>query len=208
MNWIKFILFSAVFIGCTSNRGMTKKIFHPLIDGKINQEEWSNSKVINFQDKYELLFKQDEQYYYLAIKNKTETPFYIDLFFLIDESLFNIHSSSQLGERKLVGTEWDDSIPITNWGYINGWSSNSVLFDRRKFKRLKEEGFEGNLHLETVVPYDGFEFQFAKSIWDLDSSKMRIEMRDMFGLKGFEETIYPKESDRHAFADWHVVDFD
>jgi len=113
-----------------------------------------------------------------------------------------------LGERKLTNPGWDDSTPVTNWGYINDWTSNTVLFDRAKRKRLKAEGFKGNISLESVVPYDGFEFQFAKNTWDLDASKMRIEMRNMVGAEDFEETIFPPASQRDNSDKWYELKFD
>jgi len=211
MNFLKSLIAIAfvTVLGCKTQDITTPKyVHHPLINGQINSLEWSESEIIDIQSKYDLYLKQDEQYYYVAVKNKTALPFYIDMFLLIDESLFNIHSSAQLGERKLTESDWSDSTPITNWGYINDWTSNTVLFDRAKRKRLKAEGFEGNLSLESVLPYDGFEFQFAKNTWNLDASKMRIEMRNMVGAEGFEEAIFPAASQRDNYDKWHELKFD
>jgi len=210
MNFLRFFI-TFVFVttlGCKAQHMPTPKyVHHPLINGQIDSLEWSESDVVDVQNKYDLYVKQDEQYYYIAVKNKTALPFYVDIFLLIDESLFNIHSSAQLGERKLTEPDWDDSTPVTNWGYINDWTSNTVLFDRIKYKKLKEEGFEGNISLESVIPYDGFEFQFAKNTWNLDTSKMRIEMRNMVGIEDFEETIFPATSQRNSYDKWYELKF-
>ncbi len=206
LNLLTLLLF--LFNSCTGQKTASNNQMTPMINGVIETNEWNNASNIPIQDKFEILLKQDEHYYYMAVKNKTALPFYVDLFLLINDSLFNIHSSSQIGERKLSGIDWNDEIPISNWGYVNDWIANTVLFDRRKFKKLREEKYEGNISLQTVIPYDGFEFQFSKKTWALNKSKFRIEMRNMVGIEDYEETIFPENSDRKNHDNWHDLKFD
>ena len=196
-----------VLFGCDfKNRGPVGTMM-PLINGDIDDEEWSRARRTNIQSKFELYCKQDDHYFFVGIRNRTESPFYVDLFVSMKDSLYNIHASSQLGERILKGENWDDSTPITNWGYTNHWSANTVLFDRIKFKKLREEGFEGNVSLDAVIPYDRFEFQFAKKYWPFEGARVRIEMRNMVGLKDYEETIFPRDSERKDDSGWFVLKF-
>ncbi len=194
-------------LACQRSPETQKTVYHTLINGQITEDEWANANTISIEDKYTLHLQQDSHYYYLAIENLTEEPFYTDMFVAFQDSVYNIHSSSQLGERFLRGTEWTDTEPTTHWGYINNWTSNTVLFDRAKLQQLRQEAYEGNLFMATVLPYDGFEFQFEKKKWPLENSKLRIEMRNMVGIEDFEETIYPANSERTEKEKWHTLQF-
>jgi len=179
----------------------------PLINGVIEVKEWSNALKKDISRDFEIYLYEDNSNYYLAIRNKTEIPFYVDMFLLISDSLYNIHSSSQLGERKLDDPNWNDQTPMTNWGYTNDWTSNFVNFDKFKLKELRDKEFKGNVYLESVMPYDGFEFQFSKKTWKLNKSKIRIELRNMVGIEDYVETIFPENSERKNQENWHILKF-
>ena len=184
---MKKLLIAIILLNSCSSQKVLNTNYNPvMIDGNINKSEWADSKTIDIQSNYTLYLKQDSKYYYLAIKSKTKTPFYVDMFVFINQNLYNIHSSSQKGERILTGKEWTDRAPTTNWGYINNWTSNTVKFDRTKMRKLKKEGFKGNISLESIHAYDGFEHQFLKEKWKLNKAKIRIEMRNMVGVKILE----------------------
>jgi len=198
-----FIIFIITISGCSTNKLLKKNKFEPImIDGKIEKQEWSDSKSVTFSDNYKMFIKEDDRFYYIAIESIQKIPFYVDMFVATNSNLYNIHASSQLGQRKLTGNKWDDRNPKTNWGYKSGWVANTVLFDRSKRKKLKEEGFKGNIGLEIVIPYDGFEFQFSKDKWNLNKSSFRIELRNMVGIVDFKEIVFPANSTRHDSSNW------
>ena len=164
--------------------------------------EWSDGKLTPINNAYNLYYKEDERYYYMAVQRTDNRPFYIDMFISHQANLYNIHASTQLGERWLNEKDWSDEKPEYHWGNNKDWIANMVLFDRKKIRQLRKEGFEGNINLEAVFSYNGFEFQFSKSRWDFPQSKFRIEMRDMFGMEDFEEIIFPENSTRYNDSNW------
>jgi hypothetical protein len=208
MKHLKFASLSILLVLIACNPGIENRLplQQPLLNGRIEANEWTDSQVLKLDHGFEIFIKRDKHYTYLAVKSTSGLPFYVDLFLSFNDSLYNIHASTQLGERKLETANWDDNNPVTHWGYINDWFANTVLFDKIKLKRLREENFEGNLALETIIPYTGFEFQFANRSWDFCNAKIRLEIRDMVGLDGFEEVVFPKESTRMDHGQWHVME--
>jgi hypothetical protein len=72
-------------------------------------------------------------------------------------------------------------------------------------EKFKSEAFKGNLYAHTFIPYDGFEFQFDKTHWKLNASKLRIEMRNMIGPEGFKDVIFPGNSERMNSKNWFSI---
>lgn len=198
----QLLLVFFILPGCNSNDS------HPLLNGTITDEEWSNSKLVNIDEDYVMYLKEDWQYYYLAIESKINHPFYLDIFINnAKDTVINIHASSQLGERKLTGTAWDDRTPATKWGFINDWNANSVKFDNEKIVKLKTDKFEGNIFAETVMFNDGFEFQFSKNTWNLENVLFRVEIRNMVNLDSFKEIVFPENTTRFEYDNWHKLVF-
>ncbi len=198
MRNILFILcFSITIISCEQNT------IRPILpDGKIKDEEWSDAKVIAIDSENILYVKHDSFYYYLAVKSDLPKPLYVDLFIKIQNSIYNIHASAQLGDRVLTDTLWTDTSPITLWGQNQKWVANTVKFDRSKMRDLKENGFKDNIYKATHLPYDGIEFQFDKGKWNLKKAKFRIEIRSMIGPEGFKDKVFPSGSKRKSSEKW------
>ncbi|WP_222983870.1 hypothetical protein [Flagellimonas meishanensis] len=176
-----------------------------LIDGQINRAEWADAQSLDIDDNNVLFLKEDDYYFYMAVKSGLVKPLYIDMFVNIGDSIVNIHASSQLGDRILKDTLWTDSSPETLWGQNKFWTSSIVKFDRKKMEKLRSENFEGNIYSHTTIPYDGFEFQFEKSYWKLKPSKLRIEIRNMIGPEGFKDVVFPKNSERMNSENWFNI---
>jgi hypothetical protein len=102
---------------------ITNTVRPVLIDGQINTSEWADAQSYDIDDANLLFIKEDEYYYYIAVKSKLAKPLYIDMYINIGDSLFNIHSFSQLGDRALVDSLWTDSSPEIDWGLNKFWSS-------------------------------------------------------------------------------------
>jgi len=178
-----------------------------MLDGQIDDEEWADAKEVQIDDQSHLLLKEDAHYYYLGIRSDLDKPLYVDLFLQLPAQLFNVHASSQLGQRMLEGTDWSDAEPATKWGETLGWYANEVRFDRDKIRALNEAGFDGNLYVETYFPYDGFEFQFDKADWPLAEATFRLEIRNMMGPDGFDDVVFPQNSKRTHGQDWYALTF-
>lgn len=198
-----FLLLSLLLFSCQNDQSVRAV----LLDGQIGSEEWADAKTVSIDDQSSLFLKEDAHYYYLAIRSNLEKPLYADLFFQLPDQLFNIHASSQLGQRTLEGSDWTDTEPVTNWGETNGWYANEVRFDRAKMRKLKEEGFEDNEYAVGYFPYDGLEFQFEKRNWPLTQALLRLEIRNMVGAEGFEHVVFPPDTERKTTTNWHKLSF-
>ncbi len=176
-----------------------------LTDGKISAEEWQDAQKIVLDDRNDMYLKSDQFYYYIALKSSMEKPIYYDMFFEISGELVNVHASSQLGDRVLPDTSWTDQEPKTRWGFNQGWVANTVKFDREKLRQLRAEGVEGDLFQQTLLPYDGMEFQFSKEAWQLENALVRVEVRGMTSREDFKEGIFPADSKRKDTANWHQL---
>lgn len=194
------LLLLFVLLGCQE-----PQVRPVLTDGKITADEWQDAQKIALDDLNTMYLKSDQFYYYIALKSGMEKPIYYDLFFEISGKLVNVHASSQLGDRVLPDTSWTDREPKTRWGFNQGWVANTIKFDREKFRQLRAEGVEGDLFQQTLVPYDGMEFQFSKEAWQLESALMRVEVRGMTAREDFKEGIFPASSKRKDTTHWHQL---
>lgn len=192
------LLLIFILLGCQE-----RQVRPVLIDGQISADEWQDAQKIALDDRNEMYLKSDQFYYYIALKSSMEKPIYYDLFFEISGKLVNVHASSQLGDRVLPDTSWSDREPKTRWGFNQGWIANTVKFDREKLRQLRAEGVEGDLFQQTLLPYDGMEFQFSKEEWQLGNALVRVEVRGMTSREDFKEGIFPENSQRKDTAQWY-----
>ena len=141
-----------------------------VIDGSFAEDCWGAAAVVE-AGSIKVLFTQSADSLYLGIKRDAGVARYVDLFFSTDGSeIVNLHASMAVGERQIVGS-WTDENPPWRWGNNRGWSANtvSIAVDREDLP-----------FLDTVVPYDGFEFRIAKSKI-MKGSKLYIEVKDFVG---------------------------
>lgn len=166
--------------------GNTSKI---LIDGKISKDEWSGANRTIVKEGIDLYTLQDDYFVYLSIQFDTTKflNYYCDLFFEVgQDSLLNIHSSSQKGERLLRGMDWTDNEPPFNWGNINDWNANQIIFNRST---------------RSYIPYTALEFQISKKKLPKKSLKLAFQARDLNWEK--EIVNWPKNNDFKTLVNWN-----
>jgi len=105
--------------------------------------------------------------------------------------LLNIHASQQLGERILTGTEWTDQDPPFNWGYISGWTANTIQRDKKN---------------KIFLPYTALEFQISKKKLINDYIKLGLQSRDMNWEKEIINVL--KGGDFTSSKDWLMFYFE
>lgn len=162
-----------------------------LIDGKKEKNEWEGANKTYITQGIDMYTIQDDHYLYLCIDYDTSLyrKNYVDLFFeLGQDSLLNLHSSSQLGERTLKGNEWTDRDPPTPWGYYDGWTANRVVFSREK---------------KEYIPYKAIEFQISKSRLPKDKLKVAIQTRDLEWEN--EWIIWPQNDNFNDTSKWKTL---
>lgn len=179
-----------------------------MIDNKFDEGEWTDAKKIPLNDAYDLLYKQDKHYYYLAVKRIDEQPIYVDILLSVDDKTYNIHASQQLGERFLPDTTWTDREPAVRWGIRKGWTASVAIVDRAKVRKLRTEKVDPSAaYMQSLQAYDGYEFQFSKKDWPLDKAKIRVEIKHMFLAKDFKDIIFPANSEQKVLTNWHQMNW-
>lgn len=116
-----------------------------MIDGQIEEREWSDGKEITIADSIRLYVKQADGQAYLAIRMGSPTPRPVDLF-LIPASgpLHQLHASMATGERLLPEVPWSDESPAWRWHRHADWTANDAELDPEK----PFEGDEWRIRIE------------------------------------------------------------
>ncbi len=116
---------------------------------------------------------------------------YVDVYLDTEDSvIINLHSSMQLGER-ILNDHWNDTIPDWSWGNNSYWNANTVNLLTHN---------DNVPFLESVEPYEGFEFIISKHKLDASEVRIRIEMRDFLGEA--EDMILTPRSERYDAKSW------
>lgn len=168
------------------------------IDGQIGSEEWDGAHELKIAPDVTLLIFHTKDSVHLAVRLRTDSPSYVDLFLLLnDEKPINLHASMQVGERKLPRAGWTDRDPPTHWGRQDRWKANSV-------KEVPGKPASAPLR-ETIVPYDGFEFLLSKDRFGRRDWRLRLEVRDFAGER--KDIVFPNPSSRMDASSWAEFSF-
>lgn len=163
-----------------------------LIDGQFSPGEWEGASEITISDAVTLLLQQRAGHVFLGIKTPPTVPRYIDLFVHVDDALYNLHASAQVGERLLADTTWSDAEPPWRWGNHVDWIANEVKADPTV---PRDEPWTDRL-----FPYEGFEFQLRRARFVGPTWQVRIEVRDFMGTTS--DIIFPSASQRKDTTHW------
>jgi hypothetical protein len=103
-----------------------------IIDGKITADEWKDSASSELPGLATLYVKRSKKYVWLALKLKSNDGI-LDLYLSpADGSIYDLHSSAKLGERRLQNGAWPD----WTWWNNEGWVANVSRvesFEKRTF---------------------------------------------------------------------------
>lgn len=163
------------------------------IDGRIGGDEWKGAHEVTVAPDVTLLVFQTKADVLLAVRLKTPSPAYVDLFLLLeDEKRINLHASMQVGERALPAKGWTDRDPPTHWGRQDHWRANAV-------KQLPGKPESAPL-TETLVPHEGFEFRLSRDRFGGKGWRLRLEVRDFMAKR--PDIIFPSPSTRMDSSSW------
>lgn len=164
------------------------------IDGLFDEEDWNRSRTIEITPSNSLHLVQDKYYLFLGISNYEDIGRYVDLYIDNDSiGIINLHASMQLGER-LLTDNWNDTIPVWNWGKNTYWTANNVVV----IDESEEISF-----LESVKPYQGHEFKISKNHIG-KKIRVRLEIKDFLGKAS--DIVYPFNSERQRTEDWYLLE--
>jgi hypothetical protein len=180
-----------------------------LIDGHLDPEEWRDAKAVDGGDSIVVMVKEYRGHVFLAIRCPFNWVAYTDLFVGLENGEFwNLHASSQLGERRIERAALGDTLPRARWGFTEGWYANETRFDRDLAQSLvrQEPGRDrARMLLDTTYPYDGFEFQLKRSRFPGKSYRLRVELNP--GFPGLQPRAFPSASKRDDPDTWGLLRF-
>ena len=185
--------------GCSENNKQVPTESGAIIipDGHFNEEAWDESLTFELAPEGKLHILQSEEEVLLGIQYKKALGKYADVLLSNDSmGTINLHASMQLGERLLVGN-WNDTIPAWNWGNNTGWIANTVYYREHNEKLLL---------MESIAPYEGFEFRISKKKIRQNKLLLRLEIHDFMDTSKNE--FYPVLSNRKDTSSWLEVLFD
>ncbi len=193
MNKNYVLLILVILHSCTKDSNVVPTIDTITVstDGQLDERIWNQSLAFDLPSTYTLHLLQNDEAVWMAIELGEKSGKYVDVYLHNDSiGTINLHASMQLGERMLAGN-WNDTIPAWNWGNNYDWIANTI--------RYKEHN-EKMLLMESIAPYQGFEFKISKSRILQNRLFIRLEIKDFTGTG--ENYIYPLLSKREDPGNW------
>jgi hypothetical protein len=171
-----------------------------LLDGLFSPGEWDDALKVPVHERVELLLKRNSGHLFLGLKFKDALGVIVDLWLTADDrTVFQMHSSGQLGEATLTlpaADEW----PGTRIGYTKDWDANEIKSDSRKKAAWQAAGRPAEGYRKTLLPSDGKEFQVLLSKFSSRRLKMRFRAGDREGL-----IVYPGGTDLKGTDGWQEI---
>jgi len=156
-----------------------------MIDGLFTLGEWDDAFAIDAGEGVTLYLKQEKGHVFVGISCTGLGPAVVDLFIQpTDNEIHQLHASAQIGEIVLSGPGEED--PPFVWGYSPEWTANEARWDQTRREKLIAQGMDpGQAQVETMFPYEGFEFQirkgrFASSRWLIRFNVYSAQVRFAF----------------------------
>jgi len=146
------VILVTVWVGAASAKPPEEIVHVPtgkpvMVDGKIGPGEWSDAAEVKMPSGGRLYIKVAGEFVYVAVQFPATRSGFTDLYIASqDGSIYDLHASAKLGERKLQGGKWPD---WRNWWNNRGWVANVS----------QVESFEKR----TFVPADVREYQIERS---------------------------------------------
>jgi hypothetical protein len=141
---------------------------HVLLDGRVEDAEWADAKVVLIAPGFRLLLKHDSAYLYVAVLPPQSRLFGVNLYLAPSDTILpylNLHASARLGERTGIRTAW----PEWRWWNNTRWSANVTRFN----------GFEG----ERFLPDAAKEFQIALTRLPGSTFRLSIDLETPTGTE-------------------------
>jgi hypothetical protein len=171
-----------------------------LLDGLFAAGEWDDALRVPVHERADLLLKSNSGHLFLGLKFKDALGVIVDLWLTADDTtVFQMHSSGQLGEGTLT-LPAEDEWPQTRIGFTQGWDANEIKADSRKKAAWQEAGRPAEGYRETLFPSEGKEFQILLSKFAAPRLKMRFRAGDREGL-----IVYPKGTDLKSANGWQEI---
>ena len=169
-----------------------------LLDGLFAPGEWDDALKVSINNRIALLLKVNSGQLFLGLKYDEAVGVVTDIWMTSDDkTVYQMHSSGQLGERELSLPLADDNTESLIMGYTKDWDANEIKSDSKKKAEWQAAGRPKEGYRQTLFPSDGKEFQIVLSKFSGRRLKMRLMSGDSKGL-----VIYPKKTDLKSTENW------
>jgi hypothetical protein len=174
-----------------------------LLDGTFSPGEWADAVSID-AGVVGLFLKQEKGHVLLGVRCRGLTSPVVDLYVEpLGGEIHQLHASAQLGERT-VPSDGSEPPPFT-WGRSPFWYANEVRWDEGRRRQLINEGMEaGEAQMETLFPYDGFEFQIRRDKFGAAQWRVRLEVWSAGG----NTLVFPAGTRPGDATGWLVLDLE
>ena len=171
-----------------------------LLDGTFSAEEWDDALTVEGGG-VTLYLKREAGHVFIAVRAQGLTSPVTNLYIQpAGGEIHQLHVSAQLGER-ILPSDGSEPPPFT-WGATSLWYANEVRWDERRRRLLVDEGMEpGQAQVETLFPYDGFEFQIRKEKFGVSEWRIRVDVPSV----GREPLVFPRDTQPGDSRGWLVL---
>lgn len=169
-----------------------------LLDGLFAPGEWDDALKVPIHDRINLFLKVNSGHLFLGLKYEEAIGVITDIWMTSDDkTVYQMHSSGQLGEGVLSLPVADDKTETIIIGYTKDWDANEIKSDNKKKAEWQAAGRPKEGYRQTLFPSDGKEYQIVLSKFSGRRLKMRLMSGDPKGL-----FIYPKKTDLKSTDNW------
>jgi hypothetical protein len=175
-----------------------------LLDGTFSPGEWDDALPVPAGGGVTLFLKKEAGHLFIGVLCRGLTTPITDLFIEPDGGeVHQLHASAQLGEIILPPEGREP--PAFVWGSSPFWYANEVRWDQARRERLMAEGMDADrAQMETIFPYDGFEFQIRQEKFDADQWRIRIEVPSHPDYEN--PLVFPENTRRTDSEGWLLLD--
>jgi hypothetical protein len=123
-----------------------------MIDGKLSPKEWDDATTFPLGKRARVYVKQSRGYVWMAVECLAGDDFALDFYIRPGRgSLYDLHSSAKLGERRLQGSSWSDDWKwwnnegwVANWTRVDSFEQRTFLPQKVREYQISRERFTGN----------------------------------------------------------------
>jgi len=173
-----------------------------LLDGLFAPGEWDDALKVRVHDRIDLLLKVNSGHLFLGLKLKNPLGVIVNLWLTADDkTVYQLHSSGQLGEAVLTLPVYDQ-MPPSRVGYTKDWDANEIKSDSQLKAEWQAAGRPADGYRKVLFPSDGKEFQILLTKFPVRRLKMRFMAGDSEGL-----IFFPEKTDLESTKNWQSLVF-
>ena len=159
-----------------------------MVDGKLSPGEWNDAAQFPLGNLARAYVKQSNDYVWMAVQCLTCDMFALDFYVQpADGSLYDLHSSAKIGERKFQGNSWAE--PWVCWNN-EGWTANWSRVD--------------SFELRTFLPQNFREYQISLQRFAGETWRVMFELR-LPAEPQWQTLAFPERAHNNSTPQWMIL---